>query len=602
MFVPLKPFLRKVPPIGWVTLAVLTLSACGGGTTKPVGSSGGGGGGSNPDYAACVTENQADAADNLAAGDVVIGANLYDNWYETLGLTTAPSKDHALWSEALTNNPSNPAEGAETWRCVTCHGWDYAGADGAFGQQGKNNAMYTGFPGILTAGLANSLTPEKVFCAIKVGNDTTKSKHNFSAQLTDKNVQDRNIWDLTAFIISIDGSGAVDTASYIAANGGAYGATAAAGQTSYTGEGCSTSNCHDVDGTKAGRKLADEPLGVLASEDPWEMLHKIRFGDAADLNMPAFYEALSINDVLNVIAYAQESLGGDGQIAPSVPSGGSSGGGSSGGGSSGGGSSGGGSSGGITPRDLAHGGRLYDNSFAETSTTPTTQVNPLYTELVVGGTATAEDSWRCKTCHGWDYKGGEGDAGGATGAPPIFGNRFAMQAEVDGVDMAVASAFDYLKRGWRKGTEYRHAFGVQTNGQPYTAGSPALADSHLRALAEFVVTGIIDTDPYVLNGAGQKRAAGSYDLGRNLYNAPTPTGGGCADATCHGPDGNKLNFATPPEVEYVGTVAMENPWEALHKIRFGDPHGPQMPSTLVNNLTVQDAVNILTYAQTLLTQ
>ena len=34
-------------------------------------------------------------------------------------------------------------------------------------------------------------------------------------------------------------------------------------------------------------------------------------------------------------------------------------------------------------------------------------------------------------------------------------------------------------------------------------------------------------------------------------------------AVCHGFDG--------AEVEYVGTVCAKNPWEAPHKIRFGQP-------------------------------
>ena len=52
----------------------------------------------------------------------------------------------------------------------------------------------------------------------------------------------------------------------------------------------------------------------------------------------------------------------------------------------------------------------------------------------------------------------------------------------------------------------------------------------------------------------------------------------CAD--CHGKDGRELNFAHDGEpAEYVGTVASDNPWEALHKIRNGHP------GAFVNHMT-----------------
>ena len=42
-------------------------------------------------------------------------------------------------------------------------------------------------------------------------------------------------------------------------------------------------------------------------------------------------------------------------------------------------------------------------------------------------------------------------------------------------------------------------------------------------------------------------------------------------AVCHGFDGKEINFKDPPKAEYVGTVCKKNPWEGLHKIRFGQP-------------------------------
>jgi thiosulfate dehydrogenase len=57
-----------------------------------------------------------------------------------------------------------------------------------------------------------------------------------------------------------------------------------------------------------------------------------------------------------------------------------------------------------------------------------------------------------------------------------------------------------------------------------------------------------------------------------------------------------LNFGTPKDPEYIGTVASENPWEALHKIRMGQP-GVPMISMLA--FDIRDHVDTLAYAQTL---
>ena len=57
-----------------------------------------------------------------------------------------------------------------------------------------------------------------------------------------------------------------------------------------------------------------------------------------------------------------------------------------------------------------------------------------------------------------------------------------------------------------------------------------------------------------------------------------------------------MNFKTEENPEYVGTVASGNPWEALHKIRFGQP-GVGMVALTV--LDLRDLVDILAYAQTL---
>ena len=67
-------------------------------------------------------------------------------------------------------------------------------------------------------------------------------------------------------------------------------------------------------------------------------------------------------------------------------------------------------------------------------------------------------------------------------------------------------------------------------------------------------------------------------------------------SVCHGFDGKALNFKDEATPEFIGTVAKDNPWETLHKIRFGQP-GQNMPAFIAFPVQVQ--VDVLAYAQTL---
>jgi cytochrome c553 len=67
---------------------------------------------------------------------------------------------------------------------------------------------------------------------------------------------------------------------------------------------------------------------------------------------------------------------------------------------------------------------------------------------------------------------------------------------------------------------------------------------------------------------------------------------------CHGPEGNAINFANLEEPEFVAHVAADNPWEFVHKVRFGQPGWP-MPSAITNEWAASDVANVLAYAQTL---
>lgn len=114
-----------------------------------------------------------------------------------------------------------------------------------------------------------------------------------------------------------------------------------------------------------------------------------------------------------------------------------------------------------------------------------------------------------------------------------------------------------------------------------------LGDADIDDLVAFIETAMIDTDLYI-DGDGE--FLGDPAQGRVGYEVV----GNCA--ACHGEEGTAINFGTPAEPEWVGTIAVDDPWELLHKIRFGNP-GSSMPSWLVGGGTDQGAADIGAYAQ-----
>jgi hypothetical protein len=62
----------------------------------------------------------------------------------------------------------------------------------------------------------------------------------------------------------------------------------------------------------------------------------------------------------------------------------------------------------------------------------------------------------------------------------------------------------------------------------------------------------------------------------------------------HGEEGKMIDFGG----DYLGSIANDNPWEFLHKVRFGQPRTP-MPAGRDSGWSTQDAVDVLAYSQTL---
>ena len=214
-------------------------------------------------------------------GTVSRGGQLYDQWWKVVG-ADAPADDHPLWATQSNNTRS----GADTWRCKECHGWDYLGKDGAYG----SGSHMTGFSGVYDA--AQSKSADELAAALK---GAINPDHDFSSLLDDAAIS-----DLATFMKE----GLLDDRSYIdyatkaptsadTANGNQlFDATCAA--------------CHGADGTTLNFGDEAEPEYVAdVAGNPQEFLHKVRSGQPGT-GMPSGIDGgSSVQDELDVLAYAQ---------------------------------------------------------------------------------------------------------------------------------------------------------------------------------------------------------------------------------------------------------------------------------------------------------
>ncbi len=214
--------------------------------------------------------------------DLVEGAQLYDKWYAALGVD-APQGDMPLWSR----QSSNTRSGAETWRCVECHGWDYKGAQGAY----ASGSHATGFPGLLEA--AAQMSADEIVSSLK---GSQESQHDFSAYLPESAMQKVAVFLKEGLI---DDSQYINPLSLKVIDG-----DAAHGKELYEAT-CAT--CHGAEGTQIifRSEGVDETLADVANRDPFRFLHRTRFG-VAGTEMPVGYElGWTPADGRDVLMYAQ---------------------------------------------------------------------------------------------------------------------------------------------------------------------------------------------------------------------------------------------------------------------------------------------------------
>ena len=202
---------------------------------------------------------------------------------------------------------------------------------------------------------------------------------------------------------------------------------------------------------------------------------------------------------------------------------------------------------------LARGGKIYDKWYkvadmdAPKTSHPSYPADKKYAKK-------PKSNWRCKECHGWDYKGKDGAYSAGKHHSGIAGVNGAKGKSVTDI-VAVLKADS-------------HGYGGK------------MSDADMKDVALFVSKGQIDMYPYI--DRATKTPKGDKAKGAAYYNTI------CAG--CHGKDGLK-----PKEMKPFG-AQMGNPWEVMHKILNGQP-GEAMPA--LRAIDRQVVVDIMSHMTTL---
>jgi thiosulfate dehydrogenase len=110
-----------------------------------------------------------------------------------------------------------------------------------------------------------------------------------------------------------------------------------------------------------------------------------------------------------------------------------------------------------------------------------------------------------------------------------------------------------------------------------------MSDGDLTSLAEFISQGGVIDVGSLISSETKKVINGDVANGQLFYESTC--------LVCHGVDGAALG-------EALGELSNDNPWEVMHKVRFGQP-GTAMPAAVDSIWTLKDIVDLVAYVQSL---
>ncbi len=188
-------------------------------------------------------------ADASEAWMITSGGRIYDNWYKALDMEE-PEGTHKSWPASNTKK-----KGAVTWRCKSCHGWDFAGKDGAYAK----GSYKTGITGVRSF---ESKDPKALLTVLR---DAT---HGFTTDM----IPD----DAAMRIGTLLSKGQYDTNAFIAPDKNVTGNIERGKAVFQT----ICAACHGFDGKALNWGDEKEPgyVGTEAKGNPWETVFKARHG------------------------------------------------------------------------------------------------------------------------------------------------------------------------------------------------------------------------------------------------------------------------------------------------------------------------------------
>ena len=202
------------------------------------------------------------------------GGRIYDTWWASV-LTDPPESTHPAYP------PTGRYRGADTWRCVECHGWDYRGKDGVYGA-GRHA---TGIKGI--SGMAGA-NPAAI--AMIVRDDT----HRYTPAM----IPDDALNALALFVSKgqLSTDRLIDPLTRAVRGDREHGRQVFQNLCAichgYTGEAWITGEDDDL-----------RTLAGVAADNPWRALHKVLNGQTY-ADMPAM-RAFDLQTTIDVLSYSQ---------------------------------------------------------------------------------------------------------------------------------------------------------------------------------------------------------------------------------------------------------------------------------------------------------
>jgi thiosulfate dehydrogenase len=205
---------------------------------------------------------------------------------------------------------------------------------------------------------------------------------------------------------------------------------------------------------------------------------------------------------------------------------------------------------------LSLGGKLYDDLWPILELPPPEGRNPAFADRA----ATDHDTWRCVSCHGWDYAGAGGERAGV--APRAAA---ASLVPLKGTDPAIVIE--------------------KIIAPPHPFPSDALPDLALFLLGAFISDGQYERSR-ILDEDGKAR--GDPDAGRAIFE------GACIN--CHELDGRAFLKGEVGDPSSLGRIARDRPEQALHKIMNGVPLAEMLSLRFLSEEAIAD---LMAYVQTL---